>query len=102
MNAEEEQVVVARGPELRGAASPDLFDVLHDRYGIGGGEGAKATDLGGSSNLNLLLSDTDDDGGQHRYVVRVYRPWVTTARLADMQLVRRRLAAGGVPCAQPV
>jgi homoserine kinase type II len=31
----------------------------------------------------------------------VYRPWVTAARLADMQLVRRRLATGGVPCAQP-
>src|SRR5205085_3720246 len=29
-------------------------------------------------------------------------PWVTAARRADMQLVRRRLAQGGVPCALPV
>jgi hypothetical protein len=68
---------------------------LGDRYGIGNGEDSK--DLGGSSNLNLLLTGT---GGRGRYVVRVYRPWVTAARLADMQLVRRRLALGGVPCAR--
>src|SRR4051795_3212578 len=93
----EEQVVVARGPALRGMPSPALFDALRDWYGIGGGEGA--TDLGGSSNLNLLL--TDVTGDRRRYVVRVYRPWVTAARLADMQFVRRRLASGGVPFAQP-
>lgn len=93
----EEQVVVARGPELRGVASTKLFDALQKRYGLEDEEGAK--DLGGSSNLNLLL--TDSHSGD-RYVVRVYRPWVTAARLADMQLVRGRLMHGGVPCAQPV
>ena len=86
---------VARGPASRGEASARLFAALHDQYGIRGGEGAH--DLGGSSNLNLLLPD-----GQHRYVVRVYRPWVTAARLAAMQLVRQRLARGGVPCPQPI
>lgn len=86
---------VARGPASRGAASPGLFAALRDRYGMRGGAGAH--DLGGSSNLNLLLSD----GGQ-RYVVRVYRPWVTAARLAALQLVRQRLARGGVPCVQPL
>jgi homoserine kinase type II len=40
--------------------------------------------------------------GNDRYVVRMYRPWVTAARLADMQLVRRRLLAAGVPCSQPI
>ena len=86
---------VARGPASRGQASARLFAALHDRYGIRSGDGA--TDLGGSSNLNLLLRD-----GHHRYVVRVYRPWVTTARLADMQMVRRHLARGGVPGALPI
>lgn len=86
---------VARGPALRGAASPRLFDALCDRYGIRGNVGAK--DLGGSSNLNLLLTD-----GRHSYVVRVYRPWITAARLADMQLVRQQLHRGGLPCSQPL
>lgn len=85
---------VARGPALRGVASSTLFDALREQYGLRG-EGGK--DLGGSSNLNLLLT-----AGRHRYVVRVYRPWVTAARLAAMQLVRRQLASGGVPCPQPI
>jgi homoserine kinase type II len=93
----EEQQVVARGPALRAEASPALFDALRERYGI---ESRKAwKDLGGSSNLNLLVTDTIS---QRPYVVRVYRPWITEARLADMQFVRRRLARGGVPCAVPV
>jgi homoserine kinase type II len=70
---------------------------LLDRYGIHIGVGAQGQDLGGSSNLNLLVSD-----GSHRYVLRVYRPWVTAARLADLQLVRRHLVRGGVPCVQPI
>ena len=90
MSAEE----VARGPASRGAASPQLFAALHDQYGI---DGTSAQDLGGSSNLNLRLT-----AGRHSYVVRVYRSWVTVARLADMQLVRRHLAGGGVPCALPL
>ena len=34
-------------------------------------------------------------------VIRVYRPWVTAARLEAMQSIRQWLAAGGVPCARP-
>jgi Ser/Thr protein kinase RdoA (MazF antagonist) len=86
---------VARGPALRATASPRLFAALRDRYGFRGDEDAK--DLGGSSNLNLLLTD-----GHHRSVVRVYRPWVTAARLAAIQRARRQLACGGVPCAPPL
>ena len=104
MSAEEQ---VARGPASRGETSPGLFAALRDRYGIRGGGGVK--DLGGSSNLNLLVTDVTDGAevigvaqGRRRYVVRVYRPWVTAARLADMQLARRHLARGGVPCAEPV
>ena len=66
-------------------------------------------DLGGSSNLNLLVTDGPDGPdatgvtqSTHCYVVRVYRPWVTAARLADMQLVRRQLANGAVPCVLPI
>lgn len=84
-----------RGPASRAAPSPRLFDALDRRYGIRGDAGAH--DLGGSANLNLLLSD-----GPRRHVVRVYRPWVTTARLAALQRVRRRLARAGVPCVVPL
>ncbi len=84
---------IIRGPALRAEPSPTLLDALRNRYGIENSNGA--TDLGGSSNLNLLVASRGD-----RLVVRVYRPWVTATRLADMQLVRRQLASGGVPCAQ--
>lgn len=86
---------VARGPAGRAAISPRLLAALRDHYGLR--EGDRARDLGGSSNLNLLLTE-----GRDRYVIRVYRPWVTAARLAAMQLVRRHLARGGVPCAEPI
>ncbi len=92
---EPKEQAVARGPELRARTSPALLDALRVRYGIGNGEDAK--DLGGSSNLNLLIAD-----GGKRYVVRVYRPWITAGRLRDMQMVRRTLARGGVPCVAPV
>ncbi len=86
---------VARGPASRAALSPALLDALHKHYGMA--LDASTRDIGGSSNLNLFVLD-----GDSRYVVRVYRPWVTTARLADIQYVRRVLAEGGVPCVQPV
>jgi Ser/Thr protein kinase RdoA (MazF antagonist) len=84
---------VARGPALRAKVSSELLRALADRYGIRG----KFADLGGSSNLNLLIEQ-----GPSRFVVRVYRPWLTPSRLADMQLVRRELARGGVPCIQSI
>src|SRR5690242_5092763 len=86
---------VARGPAGRAAISPRLLSALRDHYGLR--EGDRARDLGGSSNLNLLLTE-----GRDHYVIRVYRPWVTAARLAAMQFVRRHLARGGVPCAEPI
>lgn len=55
------------------------------------------TDLGGSSNLNLLVV-----AGRRKLVVRVYRPWVTPARLGDIQQARRQLAGCGVPCPVPI
>jgi homoserine kinase type II len=77
---------------LRAVPSPRLFEALKDRYGI---EGADHCDLGGSSSLNLLLA-----GNAGRCVVRVYRPYVTPARLEDVQRVRRHLAGNGVPCSE--
>jgi homoserine kinase type II len=50
-------------------------------------------DLGGSSNLNVLIRDDGD-----RYVVRVYRPHVSTGRLRAIHVVRYQLSAAGIPC----
>ncbi len=80
---------------LRATPSQQLFERLRERYGLDRID--EVRDLGGSSNLNLLLAA--DNG---RYVARVYRPYVTAARLEAIQWVRRELAKGGVPCAQVV
>jgi Ser/Thr protein kinase RdoA (MazF antagonist) len=85
---------VARGPASRAKPSRELMQALADQYDIRADD---AQDLGGSSNLNLML--TQD---QQRWVVRVYRPWTTAARLADIQRVRQHLLRGGVPCAPPL
>jgi Ser/Thr protein kinase RdoA (MazF antagonist) len=76
---------------LRAALSPELLTVVRDHYGLGSTSGA--VDLGGSSNLNVLVDD-----GNRCHVVRVYRPYVTVSRLRDIQFVRHELAARGVPC----
>lgn len=76
---------------LRATLSPELLETVRGSYGLSKMSGG--VDLGGSSNLNVRVQD-----GQLRYVVRVYRPYVTEARLRDLQLVRRELRAAGVPC----
>jgi Ser/Thr protein kinase RdoA (MazF antagonist) len=78
---------------LRARPSAELFQAVRHSYGINGLE--NSIDLGGSSSLNLLV--TDD---LSRYVVRVYRPYVTEARLADVQLARQELNASGVPSSE--
>ena len=75
---------------LRAAPTAELTQALLRRYGI---HGRQSKDLGGSSNLNLLVFD-----GPARYVVRVYRPYVTAGRLAAIHLVRHELDRAGVPC----
>ena len=80
---------------LRAAPSPELFKLLHDCYGIEASE--DAVDLGGSSSLNLLVTNES-----RRYVLRVYRPYVTETRLRDVHLVRRELTENGVPCSEAV
>ena len=52
---------------LRATPSLELLQALSDYYGINYGN--EVVDLGGSSNLNLLVGDAD-----RRYVLRAYRP----------------------------
>jgi len=80
---------------LRAQLSPELLEVLRQQYAIVPVE--EPTDLGGSSNLNLLVND-----GRRKLVMRVYRPSVSVARLTDIQNARRQLAAAGFPCLAPI
>ncbi len=80
---------------LRASPLPQLFEALRDHYGIEAADDSH--DLGGSSNLNLLVA-----GAEAPCIVRVYRPYVTTARLEAIQTVRRHLSRGGVPCAEAI
>jgi len=79
----------------RAIASPDLEEFLRAHWGMG--PAGAAPDLGGSANLNLLVTD-----GRSLRVARVYRPFVTGQRVAALQAVRRHLARHGVPCAEPI
>jgi homoserine kinase type II len=74
----------------RARTSAELFEFVRQTYGIEV-SAEHARDLGGSSNLNLLLGD--------RWVVRVYRPYVKPDRVAAMSAVRELLARGSIPCA---
>lgn len=85
---------IPRGPALRPKVSAGMLHAVREHYGIAANV---VRDLGGSSNLNLLIEEAG-----RRYVARMHRPWVTSSRLADVQAVRRELARGGVPCAQPL
>lgn len=75
----------------RAAVTAELWEVLATLWAV---PRQPDRDLGGSLNLNLLV-----DRGGEQLVARVHRPSVSTARLEDMQAVRDRLDAGGVPCA---
>src|SRR5262250_2395414 len=74
----------------RAVASGQLWEMLAARWAI---PRQRGRDLGGSLNLNLLVHRGDD-----RLVVRVHWPSVSPARLEDIQAVRDRLDAAGVPC----
>lgn len=75
----------------RATPSPELLDAVRTAYRID--FGPEPVDLGGSSNLNLLL---ESESGQ--WVLRVYRPYVTAERLEGIQSVRRELSLSAVPC----
>src|SRR5262245_18688372 len=58
---------------------------------------SNAYDLDGCFSLNdCLLSSIG------RYVVRVYRPWVTCERLRSIQETKKALARRGLPIPQPI
>lgn len=81
----------ARG--LRAIPSEELLHIVRNSYGFPHLKIIK--DLGGSSCLNLLAIQNSD-----RFVIRVYRPYVTTARLADINLVRHTLYLQGIPVSE--
>jgi homoserine kinase type II len=83
------------GGGLRGSRAEftaELTELLNDEYAFD--ESAKYTDLGGSSSLNIFA-----EKNQAQYVVRVYRPYVTSNRLDDIIGVRKKLNENGIPCA---
>jgi Ser/Thr protein kinase RdoA (MazF antagonist) len=75
----------------RAIPSRELLEAVTDAYKIG--TPGEIIDLGGSSNLNLLVDD-----GVQRLVVRAYRPYVTEDRLNGIHSVRRDLSDAGLPC----
>lgn len=79
----------------RAVVSAALEDFLRANWGVW--PAGPAPDLGGSNNLNLLVTD-----GRARQVARVYRPFVTGRRVAALQAVRQHLASHGVPSAEPI
>jgi Ser/Thr protein kinase RdoA (MazF antagonist) len=79
----------------RAISSVDLEQFLRAHWGVW--PAAAVPDLGGSSTLNLLVTDN-----RSLRVARVYRPFVTGQRVAALQAVRCHLASHGVPCAEPI
>jgi Ser/Thr protein kinase RdoA (MazF antagonist) len=80
---------------IRATVSAGLAEFLRAHWGVR--PAGAAPDLGGSANLNLLVTDR-----RSLQVARVYRPFVTGQRVAALQTVRGHLARHGVPCAEPI
>jgi Ser/Thr protein kinase RdoA (MazF antagonist) len=89
------------GYGARAEPTPVLLAAVWAAYGLDGeaasegsdGPGAHGIrDLGGGFTLNLLAKRH----GRH-VVVRVYRPWVSVARLADLQRIRELLREASIP-----
>ncbi|MBS4202427.1 phosphotransferase [Bacillus sp. FJAT-49732] len=80
---------------LRAIPTKDLLEAIRDAFNLPISN--DVIDLGGSSNLNLLVTANND-----KYVIRVYRPYVSKERLQDIQYVRRKLREGGVPTSDVV
>ncbi|HEX9765388.1 MAG TPA: phosphotransferase [Nitriliruptorales bacterium] len=80
----------------RAVRTRSLIDWICHHWGLTAPQ-RHAPDLGGSLNLNLLLSATHGP-----VVARVYQADVTQTRLQAIQHVRGHVAEGGVPCAAPL
>jgi Ser/Thr protein kinase RdoA (MazF antagonist) len=70
----------------RPSLTPEILTFVEDQYGLCSNE--PPPDLGGSFHLNVLV-----DG----HVLRVYGPWVSAARLEELQGIRGRLRSEGIP-----
>ena len=81
---------------MRPAPSAELFAAVRAAYGDDVVL-EPVRHLGGSSSLNLL-----GRRGRRRCVLRVYRPYVSEARLDAVDRARRALAAHGVPSSELV
>jgi Ser/Thr protein kinase RdoA (MazF antagonist) len=79
----------------RAELTKELTELLSYEYGFT--KSAKYTDLEGSSNLNLYVKSN-----QIRYVVRVYRPYVTANRLDGIIQIRKKLNENGIPYSKTV
>jgi Ser/Thr protein kinase RdoA (MazF antagonist) len=80
---------------LRATASQELLDLVQFAFKIRFTN--EPIDLGGSSNLNLLVADSS-----RQYVLRVYRPYVTAERLDAINHVREELSHSDIPCGELV
>jgi homoserine kinase type II len=69
---------------------PDLLEHIRKTYAVGGIE--LTMDLGGSRNLNLLITT-----GSGMLLVRAYRSGMSLDRLVAIQSVRSALGAKGIP-----
>ncbi len=84
--------------DLRARASPGLLAAVVDAWGLGAIDlTAPTVDMGGTYNLNLRLQSERGD-----VVVRVYRPWVSVARLTAVQGLRHALRQDGIPTIVPL
>ena len=79
----------------RAALTPALAAFVSRQYGFDAN--TKYADLGGSSCLNLRA-----DTREGRYVIRVYRRYVTPRRLEDIGRVKAILSDNGIPCPAPL
>ncbi len=79
----------------RATAAPALIPAIEQTYALG--RVRASHDLGGSYQLNLWL-----DVQEGPLVARVYRPWVTAARLLATQTIKEELHAAGIPMSLPI
>lgn len=79
----------------RAEPAPELIAAIERTYGLGSVRASR--DLGGSYQLNLWLETHEGP-----LVARVYRPWMTAARLLAIQTVKEHLAATGLPVSLPI
>ncbi len=79
----------------RATLTPELQEFIKHNYGYE--NVLRVSDVGGSSCLNILLETS-----MSKYIVRVYRPYVTPTRLLEIQRVKKFLRDNGVPCPQTI